>query len=188
MVLINSGGSVRQVSLEKKTFWKNLNTKREKIKSLCTMPVERQKGNPLSRANIHFLSAMWDSGLRWRAAKGLSTANQLFDSSETKSSTQLQNRFTLLPLLPRALGWFLIIKAIENGNMYLIIVIQKHLPNKNHIFCLYRLLGADMRENTLHVREKREPELNAIIEDRTWEDICMSCYKGISHHLWGEFD
>lgn len=41
------------------------------------------------------------------------------------------------------------------------------------------MLKGDVVENTLHVKDKWE--LNIIIEDRTWEDICMSSHEAINY-------
>lgn len=38
---------------------------------------------------------------------------------------------------------------------------------------MYRMLMADMAENTFNIKEKLEMELNVVIEDGTWEDMSM---------------
>ncbi|KAF7655423.1 hypothetical protein LDENG_00056120 [Lucifuga dentata] len=45
-----------------------------------------------------------------------------------------------------------------------------------------------MTENTLQVKGKWELEMNIIMEDKNWEEVCLSCHKGINSHLWKEFD
>lgn len=43
-------------------------------------------------------------------------------------------------------------------------------------------------QSTEYIKIKWELELNIIIEDDTWEEICSSCHRGIGSQQWKEFD
>ena len=159
----------------------------------------------LSRAmpivgNIEFPPSIWDSGFRRWADRGLKTINQLFDKTELKSFSQLQEQY-LLP--SKDLYKYLQMRHYitnhkdlqsvrRNPNVmedYFISITEKCFPTKKHISHIYRrLIIADKTQNTLNIKEKWELELNVIIEDSTWEDLCSTCHKGINSPLWKEFD
>lgn len=40
----------------------------------------------------------------------------------------------------------------------------------------------------VYIKEKWEPELNVIIEDNEWEELCKQGHKGHQSQLWKEFD
>lgn len=71
---------------------------------------------------------------------------------------------------------------------YFINVKEKHLPNKNHVSFIYKKLMGNLGDNTFDVRYKWELELNVIIEDMTWKNMCEISHKGINRNLWKEFD
>ena len=46
----------------------------------------------------------------------------------------------------------------------------------------------DLSDNTLHIKHQWELELNTIVNDETWENVCTACHRGIGSQLWKEFD
>ena len=84
--------------------------------------------------------------------------------------------------------WNMIQKAPTNVEMYFINIIKHQLPNKKHVSHIYRNLLLDDPENTLHIKNQWEFELNVIIEDEYWETMCRGCHKGINSPMWKEFD
>ncbi len=46
----------------------------------------------------------------------------------------------------------------------------------------------DKSDDSFHTKRNWELELNTIIEDEMWTNICASCHKGISSQIWKEFD
>lgn len=53
---------------------------------------------------------------------------------------------------------------------------------------MYRKLMEDMSNDTLHIKQQWEMELNIIIDKDLWEDICSKCHRGIGSQYWKEFD
>ena len=53
---------------------------------------------------------------------------------------------------------------------------------------MYKKLMMDMSDNTLHIKQQWELELNVVIDDDSWENICSRCHKGIGSQLYKEFD
>lgn len=41
------------------------------------------------------------------------------------------------------------------------------------------MLLIDLAEDTFYVTEKWKLEMNIIIEDKIWQDLCAGCHKGI---------
>lgn len=158
----------------------------------------------LSRAmsiagNIEFQPSVWDGGFeRWENSD-LCTINQLFDGNHLKSSAQLQDQF-LLPskdhyqylqirhYLQSHAEWDKIKTNPSGVEEYFITMQEKHLPKKKHVSFIYKQLMGNLGDNTFDVRNKWELELNVIIEDMTWENVCEISHKGINSNLWKEFD
>jgi len=46
----------------------------------------------------------------------------------------------------------------------------------------------DQSDDTFHIKRNWELELNTVIEDEMWINICAGCHKGISSQMWKEFD
>lgn len=63
-----------------------------------------------------------------------------------------------------------------------------HSPTKKQVSHIYKKWMLDMSDDTLHLKQPRELELNTIIGDDSWENICSRCHKGIGSQLWKEFD
>lgn len=59
---------------------------------------------------------------------------------------------------------------------------------KKQVSLMYKKLLMDMSDNTQYVKLQWEMELNVILEDNSWDNICASCHKGIGSQLWREFD
>ena len=53
---------------------------------------------------------------------------------------------------------------------------------------MYKKLMMDMSDNTLHIKQQWELELNVVIDDDSWENICSRCHKGIGSQLYKKFD
>ena len=175
------------------------------VKSQLTC-VKKRLGGPesISRAmlivgNIEFPPSRWDMGFRRWADKGLCTINQLFTGTEFKSFSQLQDQFNLPSndlyryfqirhYITSHKERDLISKNPNEIEEYFISVIEKNFPTKKHTSNIYKRLVIDTLQNTNHIKEKWELELNVIIEDSTWVDICTGCHRGISSQLWKEFD
>ena len=51
-----------------------------------------------------------------------------------------------------------------------------------------RNLLLDTPDNTFHIKNRWELELNIIIEDGEWETMCIGCHKGTNSNMWEEFD
>lgn len=43
-------------------------------------------------------------------------------------------------------------------------------------------------QNTESIKGKWELELNILITDNVWEELCINCHKGLNSQLWREFD
>ena len=130
---------------------------------------------------------------------GLITINQMFDGTDVKSFSQLQEQYGLPS--NDLYRYFQIRHYItshkereaiqKNPNIieaYFISIAEKGFPNKKHVSHLYKRLMADDSQNTWNVRDKWELELNIIIEDAVWESLCVGSHKGINSQLWKEFD
>lgn len=46
----------------------------------------------------------------------------------------------------------------------------------------------DMSDNTQHIKQQWEMELNVTLDDDTWVDVCSGCHKGVGSQMWKEFD
>ncbi len=71
---------------------------------------------------------------------------------------------------------------------YFINIAEKQFPTKRHVSHLYKRLTTNIIQNTGDIKGKWELELNTIIEDDVWDDLCEGCHKGINNQLWKEFD
>jgi len=45
-----------------------------------------------------------------------------------------------------------------------------------------------MSDNTQHIKQQWELELNVSLDDDVWDDICSGCHKGVGSQIWREFD
>ncbi len=149
--------------------------------------------------NVDFLPSMCDHGFRRWAVKGLFIFNQLFEETQLKSFSQLQEQFDL----PSSDFYRYLqirhyitnhkekerIGKIPNGiEQYFISISEKRLPVGKHVSHLYKRLLTDMVGNTYNIKEKWEIEANTIIEDELWDKLCHRCHKGINSQQWKEFD
>jgi len=151
------------------------------------------KGNP------DFLPSICDSAFnRWEES-GLKIINQIFDGETIKPFSQLCDKFTLrsndlfryLQLrhyITTHKHWDIIKRSPTNVEKYFINIIEHDLPTKNHIAHIYGKLMQDQSDDTFHIKINWELELNIVIEDEMWTNICAGCHKGISSQMWKEFD
>lgn len=189
-------------------LWKKLNVKNIWVKqTLRIWDVVRKKlEGPmnLSRAmsiagNIEFQPSIWDSGFKRWECSGLCTINQLFEENHLKSFSQLQEQFSLPSkdhyrflqirhYLQSHAEWNRVKTNPTGIEEYFIAIKEKHLPNKNHVSCIYKKIMENLADHTFDVRHKWELELNVNIDDKTWRDVCGGSHKGINSNLWKEFD
>ncbi len=66
-------------------------------------------------------------------------------------------------------------------------IIEHGLPTKNHVAHIYRKIMQDKSDDSFYTKRNWELELNTIIENEMWLNICGSCHKGISSQIWKEF-
>lgn len=149
--------------------------------------------------NIELPPSVWDSGFRGWANKGLSTINLLFNGTELKSFSQLQEQFALPSkdlhrylqirhYLTSHKEREIVIKNPNNIEEYFISIIEKYMPTKKHVSHINKRLINDTAQNTGNIDKKWELELKTIIEDNIWEELCTNCHKGINSQLWKEFE
>lgn len=168
--------------------------------------VRKKLGGPLSvsrampiMGNMEFPPSVWDSGFRRWADKGLSTINSLFNGIEFKSFTQLQEQcqlpsndlyryFQIRHYITNHKERELLSKNPNNIEDYFITLAEKHLPIKKHVSHIYKRLINDTLQNTESIKGKWELELNILITDNVWEELCINCHKGLNSQLWREFD
>lgn len=145
---------------------------------------------PPSRTDITFK--------RW-ADRKLKIIDQLFCDNVLQPFSYLQDKFSLPQsdmfryfqirhYLTNHKDWDLIQNAPTNVEMHFINIIKHQLPNKKHVSHIYKNLLLDTQDNTLHIKNKWELELNVTIEDEEWEAMCLGCHKGINSPMWKEFD
>ena len=158
----------------------------------------------LSRAmtiadNIEFIPSIWDRAYKRWAERGLITINQLFDGVVFKSFSQLQEKHDLPSTdlyrylqirnyIIRNKDWEAIRKNPNKTVQHFIDISERPTPSKKQVSLIYKKLRLDMSDNTLHIKEKWELELNTVIEDEVWENVCTGCHGGLQSQLWKEFD
>jgi len=59
---------------------------------------------------------------------------------------------------------------------------------KKQMSLMYKKLLIDMSDNTQHIKQQWELELNVSLDDDVWDDICSGCHKGVGSQIWREFD
>ncbi len=67
-------------------------------------------------------------------------------------------------------------------------IIEHVLPTKNHVAHIYRKLMQNKSDDSFYTKRNWELELNTIIENEMWLNICAICHMGISSQIWKEFD
>lgn len=126
-------------------------------------------------------------------------SRSIFDGETIRSFSQSYDRFTLrsndffryLQLwnyITNHKQWGIIKRSPANVEKYFINITEHGLPIKNHIARIYRKLMQDKSDDSFHTKRNLELELNTIIEDEMWANICASCHKGISSQIWKELD
>lgn len=149
--------------------------------------------------NIDFPPSTWDHGFRGWATKGLITLNQLFGETGFKSFSQIKEQFDLS--INDMYRYFQIRHYIMSHKEkerigkdpnavedYFITIIEKKFPTKKHVSNLYKRLSLDVTQNTWNIKEKWELELNILIEDELWDNLCKGSHTGINSQSWKEFD
>ncbi|KAM7369499.1 hypothetical protein PAMP_000739 [Pampus punctatissimus] len=158
----------------------------------------------LSRAmpiagNVEFLPSVYDRAFKRWAESGLIIINQLLDGPAFKSFSQLRDKFDLPSsdlyrylqirhYVTKNSDWENIQKEPTNIESYFIHLFEHRSLTKKQISYMYKKLMMDMSDNTQHIKQQWELELNAIIDDNSWENICSRCHKGVGSQLYKEFD
>ena len=188
-----------QEKLEIKNIWvkhtlKVWSTVQKRIRGTAALSRAMQiAGNP------NFPPSTTDSTFKSWAGRNLRVLDQLFCDNVLQPFSYLQDKFFLPQsdlfryfqirhYITSHKDWNTIKNAPTNVETYFINIIRHQLPNKKHVSHIYRNLLLDMPDNTFHIKNKWELELNIIIEDGEWETMCIGCHKGINSNTWKEFD
>lgn len=144
-----------------------------------------------------FIPLKLDAGYkRWRH-QNLSFVHQLIEGQELKTFEQLINEFNLprsdffrylqvRSFLLKHPDWNNIKKSDSPIERYLIgIRDRKH--TKRPISSLYGALSSMKQENTLHIKQKWERELELDISEEVWKSICSEIHKVTNANVWREF-
>ena len=59
---------------------------------------------------------------------------------------------------------------------------------KKQLSLLYKKLLIDMSDNTQHIKQQWEMEMNVTLDDNVWVNICSGCHKGVGSQIWREFE
>lgn len=154
----------------------------------------------LSRAmpivgNVEFLPSLADLVFgRW-AEKGLRIINQLLDGQVFKTFSQIKDKFDLPPsdfygylqirhYITKHADWDLLKREPSSIETHFIYIMEHLITFKHQVSQIYKKLMMDMSDNTLHIEGQWELELNTIIDNDVWEDICTECHKGVGSQLW----
>lgn len=149
----------------------------------------------LSRAmpilgNIEFLPSVTDLAYRRWAEKGLVTINQLFENNTLRAFSQLQEKFDLPSndmyrflqirhYITKHTDWDSLKREPTDVEQYFIHISQQVISTRHQVSHIYKSLMKDISDNTLHIKNEWEMELNTIIEDETWEDIFGLVIQGL---------
>lgn len=159
----------------------------------------------LSRAmtidrNIEFLPSLSDSsGFQGWAERGLLTVNRLFDGNVFKTFAQLREKFKLPPsdlykyfqirrYVTKHNDWDLIRSEPTNIEKHFINLIENGGVMKKQMSLLYKKMLTDMSDNTQHIKQQWEMEMNVTLDDDVWVNICSGCHKGVGSQIWREID
>lgn len=159
----------------------------------------------LSRAmtiykNIEFIPSLSDSsGFRGWAERGLISVNQLFEGNVFKTFDQLKVKFKLpsndlykylqiRSYVTKHNDWELIRREPTNIEKHFINLIENGGVMKKQMSLMYKKMLTDMSDNTQYVKQQWEMELNVILDDDVWSNICSGCHKGVGSQVWREFD
>ena len=165
------------------------------IRKKIGAPLEISRAMKISGL-MNFKPKNLDYGLG--GAKGLIMIHQMFDGEVLRSFRQLQDRFGLtnkdfhryLQLRSYLMShkeWSLLKKQptpIED----LFINIIKEKTSIKVVSQIYKCLKLLMSGSTLDIKGKWELEMNVIIDDTCWEDVCEEGHKITSSPMWKEFN
>lgn len=187
--------------------WRKLQIKNEWMN--CTKRVwslvRKKIGAPLttSRAvkiakDIDFLPCRLDVGFRGWMEKGLININQLFDGGTLKSFTQLQDKYGLTSKdFYRYLQLRNYLITHKEWNMLkqpptpieeFLITNMKEKNTRKIVSELYKCLQTHWSLDSLHIKDRWELEMNVIIEDEEWREVCESGHKLTNCPIWKEFN
>uniref|UniRef100_A0A8C5HTH9 Uncharacterized protein n=1 Tax=Gouania willdenowi TaxID=441366 RepID=A0A8C5HTH9_GOUWI len=151
------------------------------------------------RRNIEFLPSLADSGFdRWPESK-LITVNQLFEGNVVKTFAQLRNNFNLPSkdhyrclqirnYLTKHKDWDQLRREPTNIENHFIHLSENSGVMKKQVSLIYHKLLMDVSDNTQNIKQQWEMELNVILDDDTWGNVCPDCHKGVGSQMWKEFD
>uniref|UniRef100_A0A3P8TVH1 Reverse transcriptase domain-containing protein n=1 Tax=Amphiprion percula TaxID=161767 RepID=A0A3P8TVH1_AMPPE len=187
--------------------WRKLKTENEWMN--CTRRVwslvRKKTGAPLttSRAvkiakDVDFLPCRLDAGFRGWTAKGLINISQLFDGGTLKSFTQLKDKYALTSkdfYRYLQLRNYLIthkewntLKQPPTPIEDLLIRNMKEKNTRKIVSELYKCLQTHWSGDSLHIKERWELEMNVIIKDEEWQEVCDSGHKITNSPMWKEFN
>lgn len=148
----------------------------------------------LSRAmsingNIEFLPSLSDGGFGGWGERGLKTVDQLFEGTVIKSFTQLRAKFNLSPsdlfkylqirsYLTKHLDWDQIRRESTNIEKHFINLGEKGGVMKKQVSLLYKNMLIDMSDNTQHIKQQWEMELNVTVDDVVWGNAALDVIVG----------
>ena len=149
--------------------------------------------------NVEFLSSMSDRTYKRWAETGLTITNQLLDGHVYQSFSQLRDKFDLPSsdlyrnfqirhYVTKSTDWEHLRKEPTNIESHFIHLFEHGSSTKKQVSHMYNKLSLDVSDNTLHIKQQLELELNAIIEDDSWENICSRCHRGVGSQIYKEFD
>ena len=174
------------------------------LKVWTTIQKQLKGGVALSRAmpivgNVEFLPSIWDNAYKRWAENGLYTINQLFDGNVFKSFSQLQDKFALPSsdlfrylqirhYITNNTDWNIIKREPTSIESHFIYMSEHTRSMKKQISYIYKKLLIDSQDNTSHIKRQWELELNTVVDDEVWENICSRCHMGVGSQVWKEFD
>lgn len=202
------GISLRSLPFLNPQSWKKIKITNPWVKHtvrIWNKVLKMLKGNlTMSRAipingNIEFLPSLSDRSFERWAEKGLITVNQLFEKTTLKSFAQLRAKYALSPgdhyrylqlrdYITKHKDWDNIRREPIGLENHFIKLLEKSGTLKNQVSLIYQTLLVDMSDNTYHIKQQWEMELNIILDDVTWESVCCSCHRGVGSQMWKEFD
>lgn len=205
--------SLPGIALDTLPFLSQQSQKKIKVKNMYTKytlkvwnTIQRHlKGKAsLSRAmpivgNIEFLPSLVDIVFRRWAEKGLRVINQLLDGQVVKTFSQIKDKFDLPQTdfyrylqirnyITKHPDWDILKEDPNSIEAHFAYILEHRIIIKHQVSQIYQKLTTDMSDNTLHIKGQWELELNTIIENDEWEDICSKCHRGVGSQLWKEFD
>ena len=166
------------------------------VKKIINAPQSISRAMKISEI-IDFKPRHFDSRFKEWENKGLIFIEDLFDGDTLKSFNQLQEKFGLISTdfyrflqlrsyLTSHKEWQFLTSQSSDLEVFFIKMIKKG-DGKKIVSHLYKLLQTIVAGSSLGIKEKWELEMNVVIEDQIWEQVCENGHKLTSSPTWKEF-